>query len=280
TGLITMATRELGIAPDLISVYGPDTAVTPVTGSTTASRQTFLSGNALVMACEALKEELFNRAADHIGSTPSTLKIDGSRIIDQESGKSVELKELGNHFRMEKRYVAPPSTQIFEKKYISKWGTSDFRSQPTHFCYAYTTQAAIVEVDPETGEVKVLKVLASVDVGKIISRPAIEGQIHGGVMMGIGMALSEQFLIENGINTTDSLHKIRMPLAEMTPEVVSLIVEVPHPLGPRGAKGFAEAPQLATAPAILNAIFDAIGVRIYDTPADKKRVKEALEKAR
>lgn len=278
TGLITMAMRELGIAPNLITVYGPDTAVTPVTGSTTASRQTFLTGNALVMACDALKEEIYNRAADHLGCHPTTVKLEGSRVVDQESGKSVELKELGTHFRMEKQYVAPTTSQIFDNKYISKAGTSDFRSQPTHFCYAYTTQAAIVEVDPETGEVNVLKVLAAVDVGKIISRSAIEGQIHGGVMMGIGMALSEQFLIENGINTTDSLHKVRMPLAEMTPEVVSLIVEVPHPLGPRGAKGFAEAPQLATPPAILNAIFDAIGVRIYDVPADKKRIKDALTK--
>lgn len=276
TGLVTMATRELGISPDMISVYGPDTAVTPVTGSTTASRQTFLSGNALVMACQALKDELFSRAADHIGVSPAQLKFDGSRITDQESGKSIELKELGDHFRMEKKYVAPPSVQIFENRHISKWGTPEFRSQPTHFCYAYTTQAAIVEVNPETGDVRVLKVLASVDVGRIINRAAIEGQIHGGVMMGIGMALSEQFLVENGVNTTDSLHKVRMPLAEMTPEVVCLIVEVPHPLGPQGAKGFAEAPQLATPPAILNAIYDAVGVRIHDMPADKKRIKEAI----
>jgi aldehyde oxidoreductase len=276
TGLVTMATRELGISPDMISVYGPDTAVTPVTGSTTASRQTFLSGNALVMACQALKDELFNRAADHIGVSPVHMKFDGNRITDQESGKSIELRELGDHFRMEKKYVAPPSAQIFEKRHISKWGTPEFRSQPTHFCYAYTTQAAIVEVSPETGDVRVLKVLASVDVGRIINRAAIEGQIHGGVMMGIGMALSEQFLVENGVNTTDSLHKVRMPLAEMTPEVVSLIVEVPHPLGPRGAKGFAEAPQLATAPAILNAIYDAVGIRINELPADKRRVKEAI----
>jgi CO/xanthine dehydrogenase Mo-binding subunit len=274
--LVTMATRELGISPDMISVYGPDTAVTPVTGSTTASRQTFLSGNALVMACQALKDELFNRAADHIGVSPVHMKFDGNRITDQESGKSIELRELGDHFRMEKKYVAPPSAQIFEKRHISKWGTPEFRSQPTHFCYAYTTQAAIVEVSPETGDVRVLKVLASVDVGRIINRAAIEGQIHGGVMMGIGMALSEQFLVENGVNTTDSLHKVRMPLAEMTPEVVSLIVEVPHPLGPRGAKGFAEAPQLATAPAILNAIYDAVGIRINELPADKRRVKEAI----
>jgi aldehyde oxidoreductase len=278
TGLITLASRELGINADKISVYGPDTALTPPTGPTTASRQTFMTGNALVMASKALKEELFNRAADHLDSSPSRLKFQDSRIIDPETGRSIELKELGGHFQMEKKYVPPDSAQIFEASHISKWGTPEFESKPTHWCYAYTTQAAIVAVDPETGEVNVLKVLAAADVGKIINKAAIEGQIHGGVMMGVGMALSEQYLVEQGINLTDSLHKVRLPTADMTPEIVPLIVEVPHPLGPQGAKGFAEAPSLATAPAILNAIYDAIGVRIYDVPADKKRVKEALSK--
>jgi aldehyde oxidoreductase len=278
TALITLASRELGITADKFSIYGPDTALTPPTGPTTASRQTFMTGNALVMASKALKDELFNRAADHLDVSPLKLKFQGSRIVDPESGKSIELKELGDHFQMEKKYIPPDSAQIFETSYVSKWGTPDFVSKPTHFCYAYTTQAAIVEVDPMTGEVNVLKVLAAADVGRIINRSAIEGQIHGGVMMGVGMALSEQFIVENGINTTDSLYKVRLPTADMAPEIIPLIVEVPHPLGPQGAKGFAEAPSLSTAPAVLNAIYDAIGVRIYDLPADKKRVKEAMGK--
>jgi len=278
TALITLAARELGISSEYISVYGPDTAVTPETGPTTASRQTFMTGNALVATCQALKEEVFNKAADHLGISPSNLKLDGSRVVDQQTGAGIDLKELGDHFRMERKYIPPESVQIFEKHHISKWGTPEFKSEPTHFCYSYTTQAAIVAVDPETGEVNVLKILAAADVGKIINRAAIEGQIHGGVMMGLGMALSEQYLVENGINITDSLHKVRLPTADMAPEIIPLVVEVPHPLGPQGAKGFAEAPSLATAPAILNAIYDAVGVRIYDTPADKKRVMEALAK--
>jgi CO/xanthine dehydrogenase Mo-binding subunit len=237
-----------------------------------------MTGNALVMASQALKDELFHRAADHMGSSPAHLKFEGSRIVDPGTGASIELKELGDHFQMEKKYVPPDSAQIFEASHISKWGTPEFESKPTHWCYAYTTQAAIVEVDPMTGEVNVLKVLAAADVGRIINRSAIEGQIHGGVMMGVGMALSEQFIVENGINMTDSLYKVRLPTADMAPEIIPLIVEVPHPLGPQGAKGFAEAPSLSTAPAVLNAIYDAIGVRIYDLPADKKRVKETMGK--
>jgi CO/xanthine dehydrogenase Mo-binding subunit len=98
-------------------------------------------------------------------------------------------------------------------------------------------------------------------------------------MMGLGYALTEEFIVEAGINLTDSLHKCRIPTADQTPEIVPVIVEVPHPLGPQGAKGFAEAPSLATAPAIVNAIYDAVGVRITSLPADKKKVKLALQNA-
>jgi CO/xanthine dehydrogenase Mo-binding subunit len=142
--------------------------------------------------------------------------------------------------------------------------------------YSYTAQVAIVEVHLKTGAVKVLKVIAANDVGKALNPQIIEGQIAGGVMMGVGYALSEQFLIEKGINLTDSLHKVRVPSADATPDIVPVIVEVPHPFSPQGLKGFAEAPSLATAPAILNAIYDAVGVRIENIPADKKKVREAL----
>ena len=94
--------------------------------------------------------------------------------------------------------------------------------------------------------------------------------------MGLGYALSEEFVVEHGINFTDSLHKCHLPTAAQTPEIVSILLEVPHPFGPQGAKGFAEAPSLATAPAILNAIYDAIGVRITRLPANRSAVRSAI----
>jgi CO/xanthine dehydrogenase Mo-binding subunit len=124
--------------------------------------------------------------------------------------------------------------------------------------------------------VKVLTIIAANDVGKALNHQIIKGQIEGGVMMGLGYALSEHFLVENGVNLTDSLHKVRLPTANQTPEILPVIVEVPHPFSPQGLKGFAEAPSLATAPAILNAIYDAIGVRITDIPADKGKVRALL----
>lgn len=160
---------------------------------------------------------------------------------------------------------------------MSHYGSPDFKSRVTHFCYAYNTQVAVVEADPGTGEVKVLHVISANDVGKILNRQAIEGQIHGGVVMGLGYALSEQFLVENGINLTDTLYKCHLPSADQAPEITCSIVEVPHPFGPQGAKGFAEAPSLATAPAIVNAIYDALGVRVTSLPANKKQVLQSLQ---
>jgi len=276
-GLITLVMNELGTAPEDIFLIGPDTAQTPPTGPTTASRQTFLTGNALVMAARTLREEVTSRAAESLGEPPDELEIRGSRVIHPATGKSIELATLGPRFVIEKTYTPPPSKQMHEPGMRSKFGQPDFETMATHVCYAYNTQAAIVEVDESTGEVQVLQVVAAVDVGKLLNREAVLGQINGGVMMGLGMALSEHFIVENGINLTDSLYKVRLPTADKAPEIIPVIVEVPHPLGPEGVKGFAEAPSLATAPAILNAIYDAVGVRIKTTPADKRRVLAAIQ---
>lgn len=275
-GQIKIASNQLGIPVNKIEVLPPDTRVTPRTGPTTASRQTYLTGNATVMACQSLKEEINARAAEILDADPQRLAWEGNRVVDEVSGNSVELKELGDQFIVEKKYTSPPTDQILEGE-ESRYGKSDFKSRVTHVMYSYTTQVAIVEVDTTTGEVKVLTIIAANDVGKALNLQIIKGQIEGGVMMGLGYALSEHFLVENGVNLTDSLHKLRLPTANQTPEILPVIVEVPHPFSPQGLKGFAEAPSLATAPAILNAIYDAIGVRITDIPADMNKVRTVLK---
>jgi len=275
-GQMKIASDELGIPMDRIKIMQPDSALTPPTGPTTASRQTFLTGNAVVMACKTLKAEVFGRAAEILEVEPQKLSFDGSQVVDKETGRAVELVEVGDQFVVEKRYTSPPTDQILEDK-ASHYGQPDFKSMVTHVMYSYTTQVAIVEVDTKTGEVKVLKVISANDVGKALNPHIIKGQIEGGVMMGLGYALSEQYLIDKGYNLTDSLHKVRIPTADQTPEIIPVIVEVPHPFSPQGMKGFAEAPSMATAPAILNAIYDAVGIRIRDIPADKEKVSKALE---
>jgi xanthine dehydrogenase molybdenum-binding subunit len=275
-GQIRIASNQLGIPVDKIEVIPPDTGLTPHTGPTTASRQTFLTGNAVEMACRSLKEEIYARAAEVMDVDPQRLALKGDRVVDEGSGNAIELKELGDQFTVEERYTSLPTDQILEGE-ESHYGKADFKSMVTHVMYSYTTQVAIVEVDTKTGEVKVLTIIAANDVGKALNPQIIKGQIEGGVMMGLGYALSEHFQVENGVNLTDSLHKVRLPTADQTPEIIPVVVEVPHPFSPQGLKGFAEAPSLATAPAILNAIYDAIGVRITDIPADRERVRVALE---
>jgi CO/xanthine dehydrogenase Mo-binding subunit len=255
----------------------PDTHITPPTGPTTASRQTFLTGNAVVMACQALKEDLFGHAAELLGVEPERLRLQDGQIVDTQSDRAVDLSDLGERFMVARRYAPPKTDGMLGVGEVSRYGTPDFRSRMTHFCYAYNTQVAIVEADPRTGEVRVLHVVSANDVGNILNRQAIEGQIHGGVVMGMGYALSERFVVEEGINLTDTLYKCRIPTADQTPEITCVIVEVPHPFGPEGAKGFAEAPSLATAPAIANAIYDALGVRLTSLPANKERVLQALQ---
>lgn len=275
SGLVRLAAEELGVPVDQVEVVWPDTAVTPPTGPTTASRQTFMTGNALLMACRALKEEVAARAAEMLDTDPAHVRIEGPYLVDEVSGRKVPISDLGERIAVEKRYKTPPSAPLLEEP--SHYGKPDFESRPTHWCYAYGTHVAVVEVDEKTGAVRVLAVIAAHDLGKVINRGAVEGQIHGGVMMGIGYALTEEFVVEKGINLTDSLRKCGVPTADFTPEVIPILVEVPHPQGPRGAKGFAEGPSLATAPAITNGIYDAVGVRIYDLPATRRKVAAALE---
>ncbi|MFP3852782.1 MAG: molybdopterin-dependent oxidoreductase [Anaerolineales bacterium] len=275
-GLAMMVAEELGTPLEHIQIIGPDTGQTPETGPTTASRQTFMTGNATLMACQSLKDDLFGHAAETLDVPPEELVLKHDRILHPPSGQQVPLAEIGDRFVVERRYTAPPTAPLLEDE-ASHFGEPGFESRATHWCYAYNTQAAIVAVDEQRGEVEVLHILSANDVGHAVNEKAILGQIHGGVMMGLGYALTEEYLVEEGQPITDTLHKIKLPKASDAPMITPILVEVPHPEGPRGVKGFAEAPSLATAPAILNAIYDAVGVRLHEIPADRKRVKAALD---
>jgi CO/xanthine dehydrogenase Mo-binding subunit len=143
--------------------------------------------------------------------------------------------------------------------------------------YGFAAQMAEVEVDLELGTVRVLKVHAAHDVGRAINPTQVEGQIHGGIAQGLGMALMEEYVA----GRTDNLHDYLIPTIGDVPPIVVHIVEDPEPLGPFGAKGVGEPALIATAPAILNAIHHATGVRITQVPATPDRVRKAIaEQAR
>ena len=135
-----------------------------------------------------------------------------------------------------------------------------------HFAYGYATQAAQVEVNTKTGEVRVLQVIAAHDVGRAINPLALEGQIEGGVVMGLGYALLEKFEVEEGIVRSDSLARYKIPRVNHVPHIVPILVEHPAAEGPFGAKGVGEITSIPTAPAIANAVHNAIGLRSFSLP--------------
>ena len=141
-----------------------------------------------------------------------------------------------------------------------------------HFAFSFAAQAAQVEVNTHTGEVRALRIIVANDVGKALNPLGLQGQVEGGVVMGLGMALTEDFIVEDGRVVTDRLARYRMPSIAQTPEICSIIVEHPVSSGPYGAKGVGEIVSIPTAPAITNAIYRAVGVRLYKLPVDQEEL--------
>ncbi|GFP24731.1 hypothetical protein HKBW3S25_00168 [Candidatus Hakubella thermalkaliphila] len=284
SAMAQIAAQTLGINYDKIEVFGGDTSSEILdSGVTTASRQTFVSGNAVLAASQKLKETILSFASQEFNIDPQRISIRGDRIVDKGDGRNlIGLAELaalarkkGQILRADHYYLAPRTYPLPER---ADWDPSvSPETYRIHFSYCFGTQAAIVEVDEETGEVKVLKVIAAHDVGKAIHPRNVKGQMEGGVVMGLGYALREEFRLEEGRIITDTLSKCHIPTIRETPEIEAIIVEDSHPQGPYGAKGMGEVPMSPTAPAIINAIHDALGIRITELPATREKILQALE---
>jgi xanthine dehydrogenase molybdenum-binding subunit len=151
-----------------------------------------------------------------------------------------------------------------------------------HFAYAFAAQAAEVEVNTLTGEVAVRQVIVANDAGEVINPLGFQGQVEGGVMMGLGNALTEHYIVEEGRVFTDRLARYRIPSITHTPEITSIVVEHPTKDGPYGAKGIGEVVSIPTTPAITNAIDNAVRVRIDTLPVDQeliaREIKARMEK--
>jgi xanthine dehydrogenase molybdenum-binding subunit len=265
-----IAAEELTVPIDRVRVLLSDTDLTPDGGPTTASRQTYVTGNAVRHAADVVKQAVATTLAEHYDVPPA--QIEFHEGLAQVNGHKVTLgeaatimKEEGLEARATYEYWAP-STQAL--------GTGG----DMHFAFSFAAQAAEVEVDLDTGEVEVLRVIAANDVGKVINPLGFLGQIEGGVMMGIGNAITEEFIVEQGMVITDRLARYRMPGIMHTPEIISIPVEHPAADGPYGAKGVGEISSIPTTPAITNAIYHACGVRIKRLPVDQDWL--ALEIAR
>lgn len=273
TVLAQIVAEELGLPFHRVRVLLSDTDRTPDGGPTTASRQTFVSGNAARHAAIALRRQLLAVAAERLDVDPERLAlVDGEVRVTDDSARSVDLSQVAQWARDEGRSLKVSYT--YRAPRTQPLGTGG----DMHFAYSYACQAALVDVDTITGEVHVRKVVSAHDVGRAINPMGLLGQIEGGIVMGLGNALTEQFIVEDGVPWTRRFGQYKIPNIRMVPEMVSFIVEHEAAEGPYGAKGVGEIASIPTSAAITNAIYRAVGVRVYELPVDQDALALALRR--
>jgi CO/xanthine dehydrogenase Mo-binding subunit len=263
TVLTQICADALGVEVDRVDRVGPDTDVTPDAGKSSASRQTFVSGNATAIASRDLRGQLLRLAG---ASDEARLELDGVALTvhDRGAATTVRLDEL----EADAEGFVRTATATFDPPTVPLDG--DGQGEP-YAQFGYGAHLVELEVDVELGLVRLLRVTAAHDVGRAVNPTLIEGQIAGGVAQGIGMALMEEYV--PGRN--ENLHDYLIPTIGDVPEVVCILVESVDPVGPFGAKGIGEHALVPTAPAILNAIRDAVGSGVRRLPATPDRVLAA-----
>jgi CO/xanthine dehydrogenase Mo-binding subunit/aerobic-type carbon monoxide dehydrogenase small subunit (CoxS/CutS family) len=281
TTLAQITRQVLPLPEDVLELVTGDTTLTPKHGGAVAERQTLISGNAVMEAARRFRAELLEAAATVLAVPREQLHILPDGVVDLRTEHLLSFEDLQKRVRergeevvAECIYVAPKTLALADVEGRNSVSPEEYRNYPA---YAYTTQVAAVEVDPDTGEVRMLRVLAAHDVGRAINPQKIEGQIEGSCHMAQGYALSEAYPMERGIPTVRTYRDLRVPTIMDAPPVRTLIIEKPDSTGPFGAKGISEVATVPLTPAILNAIFDAVGVRIHSLPATPARIKAALE---
>jgi len=254
----------LGAPLERFDLLSGDTDITPDCGKTSASRQTFVSGKAAYLAGEQLKKKILKLAGGC--DCAKIYFLDGSLVVeDAGKKKSVELRQLPLDewgYVVSAEATFDPATSPLN---------NDGQGVP-YAVYGFGAHLAELEVDTDLGTIKVLKITAAHDVGRAINPTLVEGQIEGGAAQGLGMALMEEFFPGKGEN----LHDYLIPTIGDMPPVESILIEDPSPAGPFGAKGIGEQALIPTAPAILNALYDAVGVRIRKLPATPDKVRAAI----
>ena len=265
TIMLQIAADALGIPVDRIELVAGDTDRTLDAGKTSASRQTFVSGNAARLAGIALQEEILRRAnagpEARIALEPGVVTMTHDGVISRVELASLPADAEGIVLRARGRFD-PPTTML----------DKDGQGIP-YASYAFAAQIAVVDVDTSLGTVAARRIVAAHDVGRAINPTLVEGQIHGGIAQGLGLALMEEYVP----GRTENLHDYPIPTIGDIPPIETILIEQQDPLGPYGAKGVGEPALIATAPAILNAIAHATGKRITRVPATPDRVLAALQ---
>ncbi len=266
TVLSQMASDVLGIPIASVHVDHVDTSVVPDSGPSVASRTTLMTGNAVIDAATKLRRTLADVAAGELGGAPNEVRFESGRVL--ANGNSMGFDRLAElcwaknvNTAEEGWYAAPEST-------FDDDGQGD-----AYAVYSFATQVAEVEVDTRTGEVRVLRMTAAHDVGRVLNPVTLEGQIQGGVLQGVGMALYESMKTDEGVILTPDFSTYILPTSLDTPPITCHAIEAPYSKGPFGAKGIGETPAMPGAVAIANAVAHATGIRFTELPITAEAVR-------
>ena len=226
-------------------------------GSTSASRQTWMSGGAVDGACRMVRERLFERVAAAHGLDPLRLAIDGTDVVDTMGDLRVAVSEAS---------AGDPISHTFEHHHRPTEELDEDGQGRCHVAFAFVAHRAVVDVDPELGIVKVVQIATAQDVGRALNPLSVIGQIEGGIAQGLGLAVMEEIIVEDGKVRNPSFTDYLLPTALDAPEVLATLIEEPEPMAPLGAKGVGEPPCVSSTPAIVAAIRDATGRALSRVP--------------
>ncbi|HLJ58308.1 MAG TPA: xanthine dehydrogenase family protein molybdopterin-binding subunit [bacterium] len=273
TALIQIVAEELDVPMSQIGVALKDTDTMPFDGGASASRTMYVTGNATRAAAVALRDKLLAIAARMLEAHPADLECRAGRIaVRGASQRSCSLEEVVA-FAHRSVGEQPIGTATFGAPVVQL--DAEGRGSPFQ-AFDYATQIVEVEVDVELGHVCVLEVISALDVGRAINPLIVEGQIEGGVVMGLGYALMEEIVCQDGQVMNPHAFDYRIPRAGDVPELTHVILEKADPVGPYGAKGVGEIGMVPMPAAIANAIYDAVGVRVTELPITPERLLLAL----
>jgi CO/xanthine dehydrogenase Mo-binding subunit len=281
TVLAQIAAEELGLKMEDVRVVSPDTDVTPYDHGTSSSRSTFHMGNAVKAAAADARKQLLEIAADFLEANPEDLEVhQGVVSVKGSPERKISVRDIpkGGSYLGKGRPVL--GRGIFTVTDATPLDRETGQGAMPAIFWMYAAQAAEVEVDEETGRVKVLRIASAHDVGKAINPEAVEQQIEGALGTGIGATMMEEIKFQGGKTLNGSFVDYKIPTSLNMPEMIPIMVETIHDKGPYGAKGMGEPALAPTAPAIANAVYDAVGVRIKELPVTPDKVLKALKAQR
>jgi CO/xanthine dehydrogenase Mo-binding subunit len=265
-----VAAEELGLDVDRVRVITNDTAISPDCESTSASRVTYLSGNAVRFAAAKVKARVHELAAREFGCATDEVKMRNGAVAHREQGLSLAAL-FGKH-------IMHVITEVAENLPATTPPDPETGQGNPAGTYNFNVHVALVEVDEGTGKVEALKYLAMGDVGKMLNPMVVEGQMHGGMMMGMGFAMSEEVKIDRGVaNSTFGTYLIPTT-CDVPGELIVDVIEDPEPTGPFGAKGFSEGSLDPVGATMANAVSNAIGIRITQLPMTGERIHQLLRR--